>query len=48
MNFELLASLMCADYGNLEREVGELDRAASTPSTSTSWTAGSCRILRCP
>ena len=26
MNFELLASLMCADYGNLEREVGELDR----------------------
>ena len=25
MNFELMASLMCADYGNLEREVRELD-----------------------
>ena len=26
MGFELTASMMCADYGNLEREVGELDR----------------------
>ena len=25
MNFELTASLMCANYGNLEREVQELD-----------------------
>ena len=25
MNFELTASMMCADYGNLEREVRELD-----------------------
>ncbi len=24
-NFELMASMMCADYGNLEREVRELD-----------------------
>ena len=25
MQFELMASMMCADYGNLEREVKELD-----------------------
>jgi len=25
MNFELMASMMCADYGNLEREVKELE-----------------------
>lgn len=25
MNFELMASMMCANYGNLEREVRELD-----------------------
>lgn len=25
MSFELMASMMCADYGNLEREVKELD-----------------------
>ncbi len=25
MNFELMASLMCADYGNLEKEIRELD-----------------------
>lgn len=27
MNFELTASMMCADYGNLEREVRELEAA---------------------
>lgn len=27
MNFELTASMMCADYGNLEREVKELEAA---------------------
>lgn len=25
MNFELMASMMCADYGHLEREVRELE-----------------------
>lgn len=25
MKFELMASMMCADYGNLEREVRELE-----------------------
>lgn len=25
MKFELMASMMCADYGNLEREVGDLE-----------------------
>ena len=25
MQFDLMASMMCADYGNLEREVKELD-----------------------
>ena len=25
MEFELMASMMCADYGNLEREVQNLD-----------------------
>lgn len=27
MDFELMASMMCADYRNLEREVNDLDRA---------------------
>ena len=27
MNFELMASMMCADFGNLEREVKELEKA---------------------
>lgn len=27
MNFELMASMMCADYGNLEKEVRELEAA---------------------
>ncbi len=27
MNFELTASMMCADYGNLEREVRDLEQA---------------------
>ena len=27
MTFELNASMMCANYGNLEREVRELDEA---------------------
>ena len=26
-NFELMASMMCADYGNLEKEVAELEAA---------------------
>ena len=25
MNFELMASMMCADYGNLEKEVRSLE-----------------------
>lgn len=25
MNFELIASMMCAHYGNLEKEVHDLD-----------------------
>ena len=27
MEFELMASMMCADYGNLQKEVRELDEA---------------------
>ena len=27
MNFELMASMMCADYGYLEKEVRELENA---------------------
>ena len=27
MNFELMASMMCANYGNLEKEVRELEAA---------------------
>jgi len=27
MEFELMASMMCADYGNLEKEVRELEQA---------------------
>ena len=27
MKFELMASMMCADFGNLEREVKELEKA---------------------
>ena len=26
MNFELMASMMCANYGNLEKEVRELEQ----------------------
>ncbi|MEE5991248.1 MAG: ribulose phosphate epimerase, partial [Lachnospiraceae bacterium] len=27
MKFELMASMICADFGNLEREVKELEKA---------------------
>lgn len=36
MNFELMASMMCANYGNLEKEVKILKMVALTRSISTS------------
>lgn len=32
MYIELTASLMCANYGHLEREITELDEGGSIPS----------------
>lgn len=49
MNFKLTASMMCADYGNLEREVKELESGggASIPSILILWTGAMCLILPC-
>ena len=38
MEFELMASMMCANYGNLEREVRELEEGG----------IDSCPISPCP
>lgn len=47
MHFELMASMMCADYGNLEREVSIWTKAASIPFISISWMAATSLISPC-
>ena len=48
MNFELTASMMCADYGHLEDEVKNLAEGGIDSSTLISWMAAMSRTLQCP
>ena len=49
MYFELTASMMCANYGNLENEIKQQSSsiAALILSTSTLWTDASCQTTPC-
>lgn len=47
MSFELTASMMCADYGSLEKEVKDLENGGIDSFTSTSWMGVMCRTSQC-
>ena len=46
MQFELTASMMCANYGNLAQEVKALEEGG-IPFILILWTEDMFRILRC-
>ena len=52
MKIELTASMMCANYGNLEKEVRELEEGGidsfHIDIMDGRYTGGMCRILPCP
>lgn len=48
MYTELTASMMCANFGNLEKEVKELEVAGIIRFILISWMDDMYRILRCP
>ncbi len=47
MDFELTASMMCADYGNLKKEVRELEAGGIDSFILISWTEDMFPILPC-
>ena len=48
MQFDLMASMMCADYGHLEQEVRNLEAGGIDSFHIDIWTEDLSLILPCP